>query len=167
MSGSLSYKGRSFTLQASEEVSDLDSLNLLVPKKATGHLYRAPRPIKRHLLLVPDEDVVPSSRKKLESENRATGPIPNTPRSAPPGMKFRNPVNGFDTPGPEISARAPLSLNVGASVQDMPKRKKARTEDAKEDEKEDRKEKKTPRDKEKKKKRKSDAGDTPSKKKAK
>lgn len=149
VSGSLTHKSTTYELTESEDISDLNSLNLLVPKKSSGHLFRAPLPIKRHLILQPpkEDNVVSSSKKKLDSENRSTGPIPNKTRKMPSNMKFRNPVNGFDTPGPAARPQ---------SREDM--KETAKT-----------KEEKTPKkeDKEKKKKRKSEAGESPAKKKKK
>lgn len=150
VSGSLTHKSATYELTESEDISDLNSLNLLVPKKTSGHLFRAPLPIKRHLIIQPpkEDNLVSSSKKKLESENRSTGPIPNKTRQMPSNMKFRNPVNGFDTPGP--AARPQIADEVKETV--TSKEDKA----AKKEEKE-----------EKKKKRKSEAGESPVKKKKK
>lgn len=146
VSGSLAHKSTTFELSESNDISDLNSLNLLVPKKASGHLFRSPLPIKRHLILQPpkEDSLVSSSKKKLDSENRSTGPIPNKTRTMPSNMKFRNPVNGFDTPGPAARSQSAGDVNEAKA-----------------------KEEKTPKkeDKEKKKKRKSEAGESPAKKK--
>lgn len=146
VSGSLAHKSTTYELTDSDDISDLNSLNLLVPKKASGHLFRAPLPIKRHLILQPpkEDNLVSSSKRKLESENRSTGPIPNKTRKVPVNMKFRNPVNGFDTPGP--AARPQSAEDVRASEEDRTSKKEER---------------------EKKKKRKSEAGESPAKKKKK
>lgn len=146
VTGSLTHKSTTFELAESEDMSDLNGLNLLVPKKASGHLFRAPLPIKRHLILQPpkEDHLVSSSKKKLENENRSTGPIPVQTRKMPTNLKFRNPVNGFDTPGPAARSR-PLDGAKEAAKEKTPKKD----------------------DKEKKKKRRSEAGESPAKKKKK
>lgn len=150
VSGSLVHKATTFELTESGDISDLNSLNLLVPKKASGHLFRSPLPIKRHLILQPpkDDQIIASSKRKLDSENRDVGPVPNKTRKPPSNMKFRNPVNGFDTPGP--AARSQVSEGV-KEVAETPEERRTPKKDSKE----------------KKKKRKSEAGESPAKKKKK